>query len=436
MNTQQNIRIDVVGDANDFVGGARAAAQELNELKESAYKAAAGFASFVSAGALMGAASSLIDAQKAAQKLGSSLEYSTGNAGQASIALDYLREVTRKLGVDFGTASDAYAKFAAASKGAGISAEAVKSVFEGVAAASMKLGLSAEETSGALLALSQMASKGVVSAEELRGQLGERLPGAMKLAANAMGVTQAELSKMLETGQIMASDFLPKFGDALRNEFQGPAAGLVAEINRLNSAWEDWKRSLADSDGGGFKWLTRGINESSAAMRELGKEAGFVQKLLTAIGGFQFGAAGKGKFDTQQLQQEALEKLSMVRQGRVAMESRHLNYLEQEQYRDLGRQEKALRDQIQQLAERRGKETGLQLPDLAGEMQAQALKRKDALSAYLKDVSSEKDKAVAAETERWNDVTDVIGTDGDEYQKALSLSPGNEKATIGISFCK
>ena len=44
-----------------------------------------------------------------------------------------------------------------------------------------------------MLALAQMASKGTVQAEELRGQLGERLPGAFKIAAAAMGVTQAEL---------------------------------------------------------------------------------------------------------------------------------------------------------------------------------------------------------------------------------------------------
>lgn len=92
----------------------------------------------------------------------------------------YLRDVTGRLGLDFTSASTAYAKFAATTKDTGVTAAQTKTVFEGIAAASAKLGLSADETNGALLAL-QMASKGTVSAEELRGQLRERLPGRSRL---------------------------------------------------------------------------------------------------------------------------------------------------------------------------------------------------------------------------------------------------------------
>ena len=92
------------------------------------------------------------------------------------------------------------------------------------------MGLSAEQSSGAFMALQQMLSKGTVQAEELRGQLGERIPGAFEYAAQAMGVTTRELGKMLEQGQVVAEDFVPKFADVLRNQFAKdvPAAAASA----------------------------------------------------------------------------------------------------------------------------------------------------------------------------------------------------------------
>jgi tape measure domain-containing protein len=88
-------------------------------------------------------------------------------------------------------------------------------------------------------ALTQMISKGKVSAEELRGQLGERLPGAFKIASDAMGVTTAELSKMLETGEVITEDFLPRFSAAMQEHFAGGAESAAdtasAAIERLRT---------------------------------------------------------------------------------------------------------------------------------------------------------------------------------------------------------
>ena len=71
---------------------------------------------------------------------------------------------------------------------------------------------------GAMMALGQMVSKGNVSMEELRQQLGERLPGAYSIAARAMGVTEQQLGKLLETGQVVSADLLPKFAAQLQRD--------------------------------------------------------------------------------------------------------------------------------------------------------------------------------------------------------------------------
>ena len=79
------------------------------------------------------------------------------------------------------------------------------------------MGLSADDTRGALRALEQIVSKGTVSAEELRGQLGERLPGAFQIASRAMGVTTQELGEMLQRGEVLVEDLLPKLAKELRS---------------------------------------------------------------------------------------------------------------------------------------------------------------------------------------------------------------------------
>ncbi|MBQ3170671.1 MAG: tape measure protein, partial [Mailhella sp.] len=100
--------------------------------------------------------------------------------------------------------------------------------------------------------LGQMVSKGKVMAEELRGQLGERLPGAFQLAAKAMGVTTMELDKMLETGDVLADDLLPKLAVEIEKAFgagaQQAAQGLQKNINRLRTEWEKFKASILDSE--------------------------------------------------------------------------------------------------------------------------------------------------------------------------------------------
>jgi len=160
------------------------------------------------------------------------------------------------------------------------------------------MGLSAGDTSGVLLALQQMVSKGTVSAEELRGQLGERLPGAFQIAARSMGVTTAELGKMLEQGQIMAADFLPRFAEQLRQELGGAAeeAGsrFEAATNRMASAWDQFKATLANS--GLMNAATSSLNSLTYEIRAAGdameiakaKGAGFWGQ-MAALAGQQVG---------------------------------------------------------------------------------------------------------------------------------------------------
>lgn len=191
----------------------------------------------------------LFDASVAAERLRIGLDFASGGNGRQELA--YVTQVSNKLGLSLLSTADAYTKFAAAARGTALEGAGAKGVFESVAKASAVMGLSADQSAGALLALQQMISKGTVQAEELRGQLGERLPGAFQIAARAMGVTTQELGKLLETGQVIAADFLPKFASQLEKEIGGGAEKaanrLGAAVNRMETALFRLKTALGDS---------------------------------------------------------------------------------------------------------------------------------------------------------------------------------------------
>lgn len=216
--------------------------------------AAAGFGVALGAAGLAAFTADLVRTQIQIQRVTNALQFASG--GEFDFNQRFTRGVADVLGLDRLSSAREFAKFIAAGKDTEFTSKELRDVFVGVAEASTVLGLSADETAGAINALQQMISKGTVQAEELRGQLGERLPGAFNIAARAMGVTTAELGKMLEQGQITAHDLLPALAGELQRTF-GPdskraAQSLQAEINRLTSAWTDFKDALFQSHVGDF----------------------------------------------------------------------------------------------------------------------------------------------------------------------------------------
>lgn len=164
---------------------------------------------------------SVFAAGDALQQFKVSMEVAMGSASAAMSEMDYIDEVASRLGVGLNTARDNYSKFAISANIAGVSAAETRKIFESVSTSMAVLGKSTEDQNLAFLALEQMMSKGKVSSEELRRQLGERLPGAVNMMAQALGVTVDKLQEMLKAGEINSADALPKFADVLMERF-GP----------------------------------------------------------------------------------------------------------------------------------------------------------------------------------------------------------------------
>ena len=206
--------------------------------------------------ALMGLAqipAKVIEAGNAMQGLDASYLATFKSQTLANQQLAYTRDLADKLGLEYVALAQDYGKWAAATETTNLKGAEQKKIFEAVAGAAKVLNLSADDTSGTLRALSQMVSKGKVSAEELRGQLGERLPGAFKMAADAMGVSTAALDKMLQEGKVLAEDLLPKLAVQLNKTYGGTALDKASQNFASSSA--RLQNALTDLANNGFTKL-------------------------------------------------------------------------------------------------------------------------------------------------------------------------------------
>ena len=190
-------------------------------------------------GAIMAFGNEILTTTARMDGLKNTINFASGGMVEGAKNIKFLEETADRLGLPLEAATGGFRTLSAAMMGSKLQGEATRKIFEGVSIGAAAMNLTSEQAEGAFLALGQMMSKGKVSAEELRGQLGERIPGAFQIAARAMGMSTAELDKMMSKGQIMSEDFLPKFAEEMRKTYSGalPVAtqSLTANMNRMNN---------------------------------------------------------------------------------------------------------------------------------------------------------------------------------------------------------
>jgi tape measure domain-containing protein len=232
---------------NDVNGATKRA---TNSFK--AFNAAIGL---VSASALVALGRQSVLTAAKYDALNKAIEFSSGSALHAAMNMQFLTDTSDDLKLNLESLKVGYKTFSGAMRGSIFTQRQQRDMFLKISKAAKVMQLDSENTKGVFLALGQIMSKGKVQAEELRGQIGERIPGAFQIAAKAMGVTSAELNKMMEQGKLIASDFLPKFADQLEKDFAGGVEkatdSISSQLNMLENAWnttlENMGKAIASS---------------------------------------------------------------------------------------------------------------------------------------------------------------------------------------------
>jgi tape measure domain-containing protein len=185
--------------------------------------------------------------QKAAsfEKVKKSVIFGTGDITSFNRIVD----LSEKYGFNLESMAESYGHFAASTKGTKLEGKKTEEIFESVARAGRVLNLTTDDMNGSFRALSQMISKNRVGSEELRHQLGDRLTGSFKIAADAIGVTTDQLDAMLKKGEVVALDLIPKFAKELDKFTGGEDASnsLAAKIERLSNSWDKLLVSIGNT---------------------------------------------------------------------------------------------------------------------------------------------------------------------------------------------
>jgi|GEM_PF-3466016 len=227
-------------------------------------------AAWISVGTAMALVNKSFASSMRTDAMTASLNFILKNGDLVQRKIRMIQKEADRLGLEYVSLAETYRSFTGAAQASNFSLDKADKIFLAVANAAGKLKLSSDQTAGALLALQQMISKGNVQAEELRGQLGERIPGAFAIAARAMGVTELQLNKMLQRGEVLAADLLPKLADELDRTFSNDKServdSLQASVNRLKNTFD-----VAVQEGNVSKFFNAIVNGANNALQAITK---------------------------------------------------------------------------------------------------------------------------------------------------------------------
>ena len=237
--------------------------------------------------------------------------------GEYGESLEWLRKISNKYGQDMVSLISSFAQFRAAASSSKLSLEEMRDVYESLTRAAGAYHLSADKTNDVMVAVTQMLSKGKVASEELRRQLGNNLPGAFNLMAqaayNAGVITEnstAALEDAMKKGKVMADAVLPSFAKVL-NDVTANADfdSLQTSINRMKNSFTELV------EGANFENLYKGlVDNATKALNWL--KADFWPKVLSGFAGV-FGGTAIAKGMRNMSSQMRSEAGSMAKQLEV-----------------------------------------------------------------------------------------------------------------------
>lgn len=217
-------------------------------------------------------------------------------ADEAAASNQLILDLVDKYNVPLQSARDGFTKLYASMAPAGFSGDEIRDLFTGITQAAATFGMSADKVDRVNYAFAQMASKGQVMSEELKGQLGDVLPGAMALFAEAAGFKgpkaiqdfSAALEDGAYKGQAMVA-LLKNVGVVMKQEFgpgaEGAARTFQGVINRMQNSmtllYESFEPVAVGFLNGVVVPLTAGIKQISD-----GFKAFFTGATAQTSGGF------------------------------------------------------------------------------------------------------------------------------------------------------
>jgi tape measure domain-containing protein len=227
-------RVPLAG-AIEELGGEFAQATKQVLLYGTAYKALAFF---------MDLPNQTLRAATALQTFRNQLNAITGSAENANRSFNFVDNLADRFSVPLESARTGFVRLYASMAPAGFDASQIENLFTGISKAAATLGLSRDQVDRVTYAFSQMASKGQLMAEEVTGQLGDVIPGALSLMAEAAQMDIPTFKKAMEDGMFTGKAFAAVMANipiVLEKRFGEGAKGAA---KTLRGSLNDMQNSL------------------------------------------------------------------------------------------------------------------------------------------------------------------------------------------------
>ncbi|OON67812.1 tape measure protein [Hymenobacter sp. CRA2] len=228
------------------------------------------------------------------QGLDGAISYLAGSAQEGTKTLQFLDQASNELGLGIGGAKESFLTLQKALNGTWLQGQATRDIFQQVAAATTVMGAPGDDVKALFEQLGEVVGNGTVSMADFGGEIGNQLPNALNIAADAMGVSREQFEKMLDAGQVSSEDFLPRFAAQLA-QVAGPdlaaaQTSAAANLARFDNAWSTTQSMLSEAlipvvveVLGWVRGLLELINQARPFIQEWGNVIGIV---AVAIGGF------------------------------------------------------------------------------------------------------------------------------------------------------
>lgn len=165
-------------------------------------------------------------------------------------SLAFVDNLALRFNVPLDSARQGFVKLYASMEPAGFKQGQIENLFTGISKAAAAFGLSSDKVDRVNYAFAQMASKGQIMSEELKGQLGDVLPGALGLFAEAAQMTIPEFSKAMEDGAFKGKAMEQVLGNVsilLNNKFSKAASGAAKTLQGALNAIQNNVKLMYES---------------------------------------------------------------------------------------------------------------------------------------------------------------------------------------------
>jgi tape measure domain-containing protein len=228
-----------------FIGGLKSIAMELGQATKQVLLYGTAYKGLAFITSLPG---QIFNAVKAQQQYNNSLQVVTEGTGTYAKELLYVDQIQRTFGLDLEATRKGFTDLYASMAPTGFDSGSIEKLFTGISAASAALQLTPATMDRVIYAFAQMASKGQIMSEELKRQLGDALPGALGIFANAAGMSLQEFNKAMEAGEFTGAKFretIAKVTDELIKRFGTGAQAAGQSLQGLtNTIKGDFIRTL------------------------------------------------------------------------------------------------------------------------------------------------------------------------------------------------